>query len=83
MKISNSLEWSGVETILYNRCKQLKNKTDLHHMIDNIHRSVIELSKAEILGRRGNKHLVKEALDRVNQEIELVEEFILVAALLG
>lgn len=83
MKISNSLEWSGVETVLFTRCKQLKNKIDLHIMIDNIHKSVIELSKAEVMGRRGNKHLVEAALVKVNTEIELVEEFILVAALLG
>lgn len=83
MKISNSLEWGGVETVLFNRCRQLKNKTDLHSMIDNIGKSVNELSKAEVLGRRGQKHLVEDALSKVNQEIELVEEFILIAALLG
>jgi hypothetical protein len=52
-------------------------------MINNIGTEVTLLSKAEVLARRGNKTSAIELLEKINNDIELVEEFILVAALMG
>jgi hypothetical protein len=52
-------------------------------MIDNIGVEVTALSKAEVLARRGSKHVAEEILLKINTDIEMVEEFILVAALIG
>jgi hypothetical protein len=52
-------------------------------MIENIRAEVTALSKAEVEARQGRKHHAEELLIRVNQDIEMVEEYLLVAALLG
>lgn len=82
-KIKNSLEWNAVESILYQRAHTLKHGDDVIKMIGNIRIEITELSKAEVLGRQGQRHLVEDKLAKVNSDIEVVEEFLLVAALLG
>jgi hypothetical protein len=52
-------------------------------MIRNIGLEVTELSKAEVLARTGRSTLAEELLVKINEDIETVEGFLLVAALLG
>jgi hypothetical protein len=52
-------------------------------MIGNIRMEITELSKAEVLARNGRGHLAEELLVKINEDIETVEGFLLVAALLG
>ena len=81
--ITNSLEWNKLETTLRHQAKGLIHSQDVLRMIDNIGPEVTQLSIAEVLARRGRKGPAKEMLDKINQDIEMVEEYILVAALLG
>jgi hypothetical protein len=52
-------------------------------MIDNIGAEVTLLSRAEVLAKRGDKHSAPRLLEQINNDIKLLEEFILVAALIG
>ena len=81
--ITNSLEWNKVETTLRRQAKGLTHSRDIIRMIDNVGPEIKQLSIAEIQARRGRKILAEEILAKINQDIEMVEEYILVAALLG
>jgi len=85
--IKSSLDWSlkGSELrhCAQTKIETLSNRTQVCRMIDNISLEITQLSKAEVLARRGQRHLAEELLIKVNNDIELVEEFILVAALIG
>ena len=81
--IKNSLEWSSIETSLIHKANKLVYGRDVKRMIENIKAEISELSKAEVEARRGKKHRHAELLAKVNQDIELVEEYLLVAALMG
>ena len=52
-------------------------------MVRNISPSVTELSKEEVLLKRGRNQRAETLLEKINNDIEMVEEFILVAALIG
>jgi hypothetical protein len=81
--IQNSLEWNNVEITLRRQARKLANGGEVCKMIDNIRSEISHLSKAEVNARRGKKQLAEELLMKVNQDIEMVEEYLLVAALLG
>jgi tRNA(Ile)-lysidine synthase TilS/MesJ len=81
--IKTSLEWSGYETNLLHKASNLANGRDVKKMIENIQIEITMLSKAEVEARQGRKHHAEELLIKVNQDIEMVEEYLLVAALLG
>ena len=81
--ITNSLEWNRLEDTLRHRVRGLKHSRDVSKMIENISSSIQLLSKAEISARRGRHTEADNLLLKINADIELVEEYILVAALLG
>ena len=81
--IKNSLEWSPIENKLKHKSRELKFENEIKKMIDNVQLEVTELSKAEIKVRRGAIHAADEILLKINQDIEMIEEYILVATLLG
>jgi hypothetical protein len=81
--IKTSLDWSRYETNLLHKANNLTHGKDVRKMIENIRIEVTKLSKAEVESRRSKNHLAEELLIKVNQDIEMVEEFLLVAALLG
>jgi hypothetical protein len=81
--IKDSLEWAKLETTLKNKTKNLIYRKDVSRMIENINQEIKQLSIAEISARRGHRHLADELLVKINQDIEMVEEYILVATLLG
>lgn len=81
--ITNSLEWNKLQDTLRHRARGLKHSRDVMKMIDNISSEITLLSKAEISARRGRHTEADTLLIKINEDIELVEEYILVAALLG
>lgn len=83
MKINVSTDWTPVEISLNDKCRSLLHATEVKKMIRNISAEVTQLSKAEVLARQGRSNLAKELLIKINEDIETVEEFLLVAALLG
>jgi len=81
--IQSSLDWSRVEADLMHQTYGLRYRDDVCSMIHNIQYSITELSKAEVEARHGRPHKARELLVKVNQDIEMVESYILVAALIG
>lgn len=83
MKINSSLDWNSVQITLTNRCRGLIHEKQIKKMIHNISDQVSKLSGAEVEARRGKKHRAEELLNQINSDIELVEEYIIVARLLN
>lgn len=81
--IRNSLDWPPIETSLLRKASTLSHGADVKKMIGNIRYQVTELSRAEVLVRQGQKHRADSLIVRINSDIEIVEEYLLVAALLG
>lgn len=81
--ITNSIEWSSVESRLTEKTKTLSHGREVRKMIENIQQEVNKLSSAEVEARRGKKLRAQELLVKINQDIEVVEEYLLVAKLLG
>jgi hypothetical protein len=82
-KITLSTEWAAVETSLINSTSKLMFRKDVLRMIHNLRPPIAELSKAEVHKRRGLSNNVDELLTKINNDIDLVEGYILVAALIG
>ncbi len=82
-KIQSSLDWSRVESELIHNTHGLMYSADIIALIRNIQYTITELSKAEVEARHGKPHRARELLVKANNDIELVEEYILVAALIG
>ena len=80
---STSLEWHDIKTELLRQSRSLKFERDVRRMILNIDKSIAELSKEEVIARRGSRYRVDELIKKINTDIVTVEEFILVAALIG
>ena len=83
LRIKSSLDWAVVETTLLNQTRNLMFHKDVARMVRNISPSVTELSKEEVLLKRGRNQRAETLLEKINNDIEMVEEFILVAALIG
>ena len=83
MMIKNSLEWNNVEHNLRQKSYGLVYGKEIRKMISNIHPEISDLSRAEIEARRGNCRRADEILVKVNEHINEIEEFLLIAALIG
>jgi hypothetical protein len=81
--INNSLEWPAYEKNLLNKTMTLSHGFQVRRMIRNIRPEVTLLSKAEVEKRRGRNHATDDILKRINDDIEMVEQYLLVAALIG
>lgn len=81
--IKSSTDWNEYEMALLSKTRGLSYEHEVKRMIENIRAEITELSKAEVLARRGQTHRAKEVLSKVNNDIDMVEEYLLVAALLG
>lgn len=81
--INSSIEWAQVEIALSRKASTLTYGADVKKMIGNIQAEITELSRAEVLSRTGHSNLAQEILTKVNNDINLVEEYLLVAALMG
>jgi hypothetical protein len=87
MKINTSVEWAAAETelrhIVFAKIHTPKHYFEISAMIANLRVTVRKLSQAEVLARRGKMNQSTELLHQLNTDIQMVEEFILVAALIG
>lgn len=81
--IQSSLDWAPIESKLLHQVSTLMYSRDLRAMIKNIQVDITTLSKEEVAMRRGTANSVKELLTKINYDIDLVEGYILVAALIG
>jgi 16S rRNA U516 pseudouridylate synthase RsuA-like enzyme len=82
-KIKSSLDWAAISTALTQKTVNLEYGREVRKMIDNIGKEVTELSRAEVNMRQGNSRKALELLDKINCDIEMAEEYLLVAALIG
>ncbi len=82
-KIKDSTEWSDIEFRIMNKIRGLKHEREIKKLMNNVRHGIIELSKAEVELRRGRSKKAIELLDKINNDIEMVEEYILIAALIG
>jgi hypothetical protein len=82
-RIETSLDWMMLENTLLRQSNKLTHNREISKMIANIGKEVSELSKAEVTARQGKRLKAYELLNKINNDIEIVEEFILIAALLG
>lgn len=81
--IYTSLDWPPIEASLLRKAASLVYSADVKKMISNIQSEITELSRAEVLVRQGKKHHADSLLVQINADIELVEEYLLIATLLG
>lgn len=82
-KIKNSTDWSDIEFRIMNKVRGLKHEREIKRLISNVKNSITELSKAEVEMRRKRTNNVDALIEKINIDIEMVEEYILVAALIG
>jgi isoleucyl-tRNA synthetase len=87
MEIKDSNDWNIVRSRLwgtvYDKVNDTNNIRQLKKMINNIDALATELSRADVEYRRGRSSNRDYLLERINSDVALVEEFILVAALIG
>jgi hypothetical protein len=82
-KIKSSLDWAALSIELTHKTTNLEYGREVRQMINNIGAEVTELSIAEVDMRRGRGSRAAELLDKINYDIEMAEEYLLVAALIG
>jgi hypothetical protein len=83
MEIKTSLDWVRVESDLHRKSRNFSHHRDTALLINNIRKKVTELSKAEVDSRRGFSSRADTLLLEINNDIELIEGYILVSALIG
>lgn len=83
MNIENSVNWNLIEAELRSKASRLAYRGEVNKLISNIGKKVSELSKAEVEARRGNVYRANRLLLDINSDIEMVEEYLLIAKLLG
>lgn len=83
MSIQTSLDWNSVEIKLNHQSRQYRYKSDIKRLLLNTRKKVSELSKAEVMARRTSYYKATQLLNDINADIVLIEEYLVVAALLG
>ena len=83
IKITNSLEWASTKDRLVKISSTVPYGRDLRKMISNIDPLVAELSRAEVISRRSKFYKVEELLLKINNDISLIEEYMIVAKLMS
>jgi len=81
--IRDSLDWAIYSIKLLERSNHLSYNKDLRKMLSNIERKVHELSRAEVYDRRTGSNTALPILKKINEEINMVEEYLLYAILAG
>jgi hypothetical protein len=82
-KIKSSLDWAALSTELTHKTTNLEYGREVWLLINNISKEVNLLSIAEVDMRRGRGSCAAELLNKINCDIEMAEEYLLVAALIG
>ena len=81
--IKSSLDWYEAERDLLQKSKNIVHVRQMRKILDNIHGDVCELSIAEIDARRGKPKRAEALLQKINEDLKMLEEYILVTKLLG
>lgn len=80
--IENSLSWESKKAALKKKLQELPFNNDLRKMLKNIDTMVEDLSKAEVAARRNRSTTSSlPELKKVNESIELLEQWIVMAIL--
>lgn len=83
MKLKASTEWFGIEDELKAMGRKLRYNSDLYDLLHNVRDRVSDLSKEEVKARSHRSNRVDELLVLINDDIELIEEYLLIAILAG
>lgn len=83
MKIKDSINWYLVENDLKTKGRRLHDNADLLDMLRNVGNQVSELSREEVKARSHRSNRAPELLERINSDIEMIEEYLLIAMLAG
>lgn len=84
--IKSSLDWQFLEHGLLTKSYMIddwSNRIQCRKMIDNIGFKIADLSRAEVVARRCRSNLANKLIEEINNDIRLVEEYILMATLIG
>lgn len=79
--IKTSLDWYKAEQDLLQKSKNIVHVREMRKILDNIHDDVYELSIAEIDARRGKPKKAESILQKINEDLAMLEEYILIAKL--
>jgi hypothetical protein len=80
--IKNSLDWPKVRVELESKISQLDYSPDIRKMLKNIDTMITELSKIEVEARRTKRDtVVKAQLDKINEAVDTVEKWVIMAVL--
>lgn len=82
MEISSSVDWAKIEPELREQLRAIGYNSDLYKLKNNIEIMVRELSKKEVEARRTRSSgYLKNDIEKINQSIKTLENWILLAAL--
>ncbi len=83
MRIEVSIDWYRVEDDLKQKGRRLEDNADLLDMLRNVGNRVTELSREEVKARSHRSNKAQETLEKINADVELIEEYLLIAMLRG
>jgi hypothetical protein len=79
--INSSLDWISEEAKILSYMPDKKHRKQLKMMLNAIQLKISKLSKLEVLERSSNKKLTKDLLHEINDDIDLIKEYIVIAKL--
>jgi len=83
MTLQTATDWQSISDELREKVKKIGFNPDLNKMIKNIDTMVEHLSKLEVEARRTHKTTyIKPEVDKINQAIETVEQWLVMAILM-
>ena len=83
MTLQTATDWQSISDELKEKVKKIGFNPDLNKMIKNIDSMVEHLSKLEVEARRTHKNTyIKPEVDKINQAIETVEQWLVMAILM-
>lgn len=84
MKVKTSLEGLEVCNKLRKDLSEIRYNTDLHKLLNNIYSMISDISKLEVNSRRmHNNTILDKPLKQLNDSIQKLEQYILLARLMG
>jgi ribosomal 30S subunit maturation factor RimM len=82
--IKTATDWNSIKYDLIKSSRKLSNFKDIKKIIDNIDKDITALSRLEVVFRqRSNKTSLIPYLEKINTDIDMTRDYILVATLIG
>ncbi len=83
MKIQTSIDWYDISSEIKSQMNNIGYNRDIYKIYQNISNMVEELSKLEINKQAKRKeHLIDEHLSKINNAIDVLEKYLLMALLM-